>query len=44
MERRMLVIYEQDNVGVLLEDAKAGDTAVCGEIRVTCLEDIDYCH
>ena len=44
MERRMLVIYEQDNVGVLLVDAKAGDTAVCGEIRVTCLEDIDYCH
>ena len=40
----MLVIYEQDNVGVLLEDAKAGDTAVCAEIRVTCLQDIDYCH
>lgn len=44
MNKRMLILANQDNVGVLLEDAGKGDTAVCGDIRVECLEDIKYCH
>ena len=27
--KRMLILSPQDNVGVLLEEAKQGDTAVC---------------
>ncbi len=44
MNKRMLILAKQDNVGVLLEDAKEGDTAVCENIQVTCREDINYCH
>lgn len=43
-EKRMLILSDHDNVGVLLEDAKKGDVAVCGDVRVTCLEDIKFCH
>lgn len=44
MDRKMLILGPRDNVGVLLENATAGDTAVCGNVRVTCLDDIKYCH
>ena len=30
--KRMLILSPQDNVGVLLEEAKQGDTAVCGQV------------
>lgn len=43
-EKRMLILAPQDNVGVLLEDAKKGDTAACGGTSVSCLEDIAFCH
>lgn len=44
MNKRMLILAKKDNVGVLLEDAKKGDIAFCENVRVTCLEDIEYCH
>ena len=44
MKKRMLVLSNKDNVGVLLEDAHKGDTAVCKETEITCLDDIPYCH
>lgn len=40
----MLILAPQDNVGVLLEDACQGDVAVCDNMKVTCLEDIGFCH
>lgn len=43
-EKRMLILTAGDNVGVLLEDAKSGDTVCCGNVRVDCLEDIKFCH
>lgn len=43
-EKRMLILSHQDNVGVLLEDAQKGDIAVCGGVKVTCTEDIAFCH
>lgn len=42
--KRMLILAPQDNVGVLLEDACKGDTAVCDGIEVTCRENIEFCH
>jgi len=43
-EKRMLILSPHDNVGVLLEDARRGDIAVCRNVRVTCGEDIPFCH
>ncbi len=43
-EKRMLILAKQDNVGVLLEDAKKGDTAVYEGRTVNCLDDIAFCH
>ncbi len=43
-EKRMLILAKQDNVGVLLEDAKKGDTAVYEGRTVTCLDDVPFCH
>ncbi|GKH49774.1 hypothetical protein CE91St46_08850 [Eubacteriales bacterium] len=42
--KRMLILAPQDNVGVLLEDAHKGDTAVCDGVEVACLDDIEFCH
>jgi len=44
MDKRMLILSKKDNVGVLLEDAKKGDTVSYEGVKVTCLEDIKYCH
>ena len=44
MEKKMLILAGQDNVGVLLENAQAGDTACCGKTEVKCLENIPFCH
>ena len=43
-EKRMLILSVQDNVGLLLEDAAAGDEAVCGDTRVICREVVPFCH
>ena len=44
MKKKMLILAAEDNVGVLLEDAKAGDTAAYGETEVVCTDDIPFCH
>ena len=44
MKKRMLILSPKDNVGVLMEDAAKGDTAVCRDTDVTCLDDVPYCH
>lgn len=44
MKKRMLILSPEDNVGVLMEDASKGDTAVCQAAKITCLDDIPYCH
>lgn len=43
-EKKMLIMDPADNVGVLLEDAAAGDVCSNGDIRVIALEDIEFCH
>lgn len=42
--KRMLILAPGDNVGVLMENAQAGDIAVYKDTQVTCLEDIPFCH
>ncbi len=44
MKKKMLILAAQDNVGVLLEDAQAGDTACYGNTEVECLGNIPFCH
>ena len=40
----MLVISPKDNVGVLLEDAEKGDSAVCGDISITLADAVKFAH
>ena len=42
MQKKMLILAAEDNVGVLLENAEAGDTAVYGDKQVTCTENIPF--
>ncbi len=44
MNRRLLVINEKDNVGVLLEDCKAGDTCCYKDEDIKAFEDIQFGH
>jgi altronate hydrolase len=44
MEKKMLVISEIDNVGVVLEDVKKGDRCVFKAISVIAAEDIAFPH
>lgn len=44
MQKKMLILAAEDNVGVLLENAEVGDTAVYGDKQVTCTENIPFCH
>ena len=44
MNKKMLIMDPKDNVGVVLEDVKAGDVCVYGETEVTAAEDIEFCH
>ena len=44
MQKKMLILAAEDNVGVLRENAEAGDTAVYGDKQVTCTENIPFCH
>lgn len=42
--KKMLIITPKDNVGVVLEDAAAGDECAFGDIAVTAAEDIVFPH
>jgi len=44
MSRRVLVLNEKDNVGVLLENADNGDTCIYQEKTIEILEPIEFAH
>jgi hypothetical protein len=44
MKRRLLVMDPKDNVGVLLENAKAGDSCRHGNRNIEIRNDIDFGH
>ena len=44
MERRLLVLTDHDNVGVLLESAEKGDRCVHMEISINVLESVEFAH
>jgi hypothetical protein len=44
MERKLLVINEKDNVGVLLEKANAGDTCTWQGSRIEIREAVEFAH
>lgn len=44
MKRRMLIMDSSDNVGVMLEDIRANDSATFERLTLTALEDIEFAH
>ena len=44
MERKILVMNETDNVGVLLENAGKGDSCIHRKSTIDILEDIEFAH
>ena len=44
MERKLLVIHERDNVGVLLEKAASGDTCIWQGITIEIQEPVEFAH
>ena len=44
MNRKLLIINDRDNVGVLLETAQRGDTCQYGETSIEILEPIGFAH
>jgi len=44
MNRRLLVLNDKDNVGVLLEAAETGDTCRHGDRSVMIAEPIEFAH
>ena len=44
MNRKLLIINEKDNVGVVLEPAEKGDLCVFKQIAVETLEPIQFAH
>ena len=44
MEKRLLVINAKDNVGVLLESARKGDTCMYEGAPIQIIEPIDFAH
>ena len=44
MERKMLVLNERDNVGVLLESADKGDRCVYMDTPIEILETVEFAH
>lgn len=44
MDRRILVMDEKDNVGVLLEKARKKDTCLLKGQTIEILEDIEFAH
>jgi hypothetical protein len=44
MNRKLLIINEKDNVGVVLEPAEKGDTCVSKQVTVEALEPIQFAH
>jgi len=44
MEIKILVLNDQDNVGVILESAEKGDRCIHKEISIEILESIEFAH
>lgn len=44
MIKKMLIMDQADNVGVVLEDIAAQDVCRAGDIEVIALENIEFCH
>ena len=44
MDRRLLVMNEKDNVGVVLESADIGDTCTFKENMIEIIEPIEFAH
>ena len=44
MERKLLVIHERDNVGVLLEKAASGDTCTWQGATIKIQEPVEFAH
>ena len=44
MNRRVLVLNEKDNVGVVLEDTEKGDECLFQETTIEILESIEFAH
>ncbi len=44
MERKILVLNDQDNVGVILEPAEKGDRCVHMETPIEVLESVEFAH
>ena len=44
MNRKLLIINEKDNVGVVLEPADKGDLCVFNQITIETLEPIQFAH
>ena len=44
MEIKILVLNDQDNVGVILESAEKGDRCIHREISIEILESIEFVH
>jgi hypothetical protein len=44
MEKRLLVMNEKDNVGVLLESAQEGDCCSCRGSVLEIMESIEFAH
>ena len=44
MKRKLLIIHEKDNVGVILENAEKGDHCACRNQELQVLESIEFAH
>ena len=44
MKKRMLIMDPNDNVGVMLEDIRANNSAIFEQITVVAQEDIEFAH
>ncbi|MCG8540030.1 MAG: UxaA family hydrolase [Clostridia bacterium] len=44
MYKKIVVLNDKDNVGVLLESAKAGDYCIYKDNRINLFEDIEFGH
>ncbi len=44
MNRRVLVLHEKDNVGVVLEDTEKGDACNYRQTTIEILEPIEFAH
>jgi len=44
MERKLLVLNDQDNVGVILETAEKGDRCIHMDTPIEILESVEFAH